>query len=308
MTTEGRVEPMTAAPVDPDLRALSVPWHRETVGHSSIEQIAMKVLADLSVPPGDGLEPNTDATWIANADNKIVAFVGNGPRQTDNADAIIEAVARLSAPVDRVGGEGLREAAVKAANGEQPMVVNGSQVLLPCGWGDVRNDGGRLCPIINVEDPAVAQFIVASLRAALVNDETADTASPVEVVEPWSHPYEAHGDGLCIHCGFVGSYAHTEEFYRKWVWPASRPAPAPSEDVVTAIFDEHTVPPHMLPEEIIGPDRKDGGDPEPSIVECGQKHAPHWHLFDHGSVPVRTFDTEAEARAALTRNSGEEPR
>lgn len=76
---------------------LRLPWHRETVGHESTAGIAAKVAADLNVPLAEGLPPNTDATWIVNAENKIVAFVGNGPRQTDNADAIIEAVEAWSA-------------------------------------------------------------------------------------------------------------------------------------------------------------------------------------------------------------------
>lgn len=74
---------------------LRLPWHRETVGHASVGQIARQVALDLSSPPAEGIPPNTDATWIINADDKIVAFVGNGPRQTDNADAIIEAVAQI---------------------------------------------------------------------------------------------------------------------------------------------------------------------------------------------------------------------
>jgi len=44
----------------------------------------------------------------------------------------------------------------------------------------------------------------ALLRASTPGDERA----------PWDHPYEAGSDNRCIHCGLVGSYAHTEEFYR----------------------------------------------------------------------------------------------
>lgn len=69
---------------------LRLPWHRETIGHANIEQIAEQVARDLAVPLPDGIPPHTDATWIVNADNKIVAFVGNGPRQTENGDAIID--------------------------------------------------------------------------------------------------------------------------------------------------------------------------------------------------------------------------
>ena len=71
---------------------LRLPWHRETVGHANVKKIAAKVARDLAVPLDEGVPANTDATWIVNADNKVVAFVGNGPRQTDNADAIIAAV------------------------------------------------------------------------------------------------------------------------------------------------------------------------------------------------------------------------
>ena len=84
---------------DSDLR---LPWHRETIGHANVEQIGHKVLHDLLVLLPDGLPPNTDATWIVNADNKIVAFVGNGPRQTENADAIIAAVAARQAAEQQV--------------------------------------------------------------------------------------------------------------------------------------------------------------------------------------------------------------
>lgn len=78
--------------------AASLPWTRETVGHATIGQIANSVAADLAVPPAGGVPPNTDATWISNAAGRIVAFVGNGPRQTDNADLIIAAVAAYLAP------------------------------------------------------------------------------------------------------------------------------------------------------------------------------------------------------------------
>ena len=32
---------------------------------------------------------------------------------------------------------------------------------------------------------------------------------------PWDHPYKGHPDNpdQCVHCGYVGSYAHTPEFY-----------------------------------------------------------------------------------------------
>lgn len=39
--------------------------------------------------------------------------------------------------------------------------------------------------------------------------------------QPWDHAYVADADGVCLECGWVGSYAHTEDFYRKWLWPAS---------------------------------------------------------------------------------------
>lgn len=80
-------------PVEALAEALRLPWHRETIGHSNVQEIAAQVARDLAVPLPDGIPAHTDATWIVNADNKIVAFVGNGPRQTENADAIIEAVA-----------------------------------------------------------------------------------------------------------------------------------------------------------------------------------------------------------------------
>lgn len=36
--------------------------------------------------------------------------------------------------------------------------------------------------------------------------------------KPWDHPYDSDEFNRCIHCGLIGSYAHTEEYYRKWVW------------------------------------------------------------------------------------------
>jgi hypothetical protein len=68
------------------------------VGHADIWEIARKITASLSVPLAEGLPPNTDATWIVDSENKVVAFVGNGRKQTANADAIIAAVARLAEP------------------------------------------------------------------------------------------------------------------------------------------------------------------------------------------------------------------
>jgi hypothetical protein len=56
--------------------ALALPWHRETVGHADIWEIARKITASLSVPLAEGLPPNTDATWIVDSENKVVAFVG----------------------------------------------------------------------------------------------------------------------------------------------------------------------------------------------------------------------------------------
>ncbi len=52
--------------------------------------------------------------------------------------------------------------------------------------------------------------------------DAAPSPSAETETEPWDHPYElaSGGGNACIHCGFIGSYAHTEAFYRKWVWPA----------------------------------------------------------------------------------------
>lgn len=85
--------PRTEAAAD-----LRLPWHRETIGHRSTAGIVRQVAADLDVPLAEGLPPNTDATWIISADNRVVAFVGNGPRQTHNADAIIRAVEAAATP------------------------------------------------------------------------------------------------------------------------------------------------------------------------------------------------------------------
>ena len=36
--------------------------------------------------------------------------------------------------------------------------------------------------------------------------------------KPWDHPYDADSTNQCIHCGYIGSYAHTKEFYETYVW------------------------------------------------------------------------------------------
>ena len=70
--------------------ATPAPWGRETVGHENIAHIAGKVAHDLSKPLPDGIPPSTDATWVVNEDaSKTVAFVGNGPKQTDNGELIV---------------------------------------------------------------------------------------------------------------------------------------------------------------------------------------------------------------------------
>lgn len=69
-------------------RLAALPWHRETIGHASIDEIAASIHASLAIHAD-----NTDATWIIDSENRIVAFIGNGPRQTENGDLIIKAVA-----------------------------------------------------------------------------------------------------------------------------------------------------------------------------------------------------------------------
>lgn len=91
------------------LRALSEaaspgPWRRQTEGNASVEQLGHKILHDLLVPLPNGSPPHTDATYLLTEDGaKNVAFIGNGPRQTDNGDFIVEAVeyvrALLAEPV-----------------------------------------------------------------------------------------------------------------------------------------------------------------------------------------------------------------
>ncbi|HET7070127.1 MAG TPA: hypothetical protein VFI40_04840 [Nocardioides sp.] len=110
-------EPLTEAEVE----RLRLPWHRETIGHRDHHEIAAQVARDLAFPLAEGLGPNTGATWIVNADNKIVAFVGNGPRQTDNADAIIAAVESVARSIPET--QGLRPALarlVKAVEAYSP--------------------------------------------------------------------------------------------------------------------------------------------------------------------------------------------
>lgn len=93
---------------------LRLPWRRETAGHRAIWEITGKVDIDLLKTQIDAGVPMTDATWIVNADNKIVAFVGNGPRQTENAAAIIEAVA---------GTEAYRRLAVDGTDVDQHLYL-----------------------------------------------------------------------------------------------------------------------------------------------------------------------------------------
>lgn len=64
------------------------PWHRETIGHTGLAPIVNKIDFSLAVPPAPGVAPSTDATWIYDAEDYIVCFVGNGPRQTENGDLI----------------------------------------------------------------------------------------------------------------------------------------------------------------------------------------------------------------------------
>jgi hypothetical protein len=55
------------------LAAARLPWHRETIGHANIGEIADIVGRDLAVPLPDGIPPSTDATWIVNGDLIIQA-------------------------------------------------------------------------------------------------------------------------------------------------------------------------------------------------------------------------------------------
>lgn len=75
-------------PAGLDVERAAFPWHRETIGHASVDQIAESVAASLH------RNDNTDATWLVDSEDRIVAFVGNGPRQTDNGDLILAAIAR----------------------------------------------------------------------------------------------------------------------------------------------------------------------------------------------------------------------
>ena len=71
--------------------------------------------------------------------------------------------------------------------------------------------------------------------AAIEAEAAADSLRSVEPAAaeppdqpPWAHPYESKGESMaCIHCGWVGSYAHTAAFYQKWVFPALRAAQPP---------------------------------------------------------------------------------
>lgn len=82
-------------------KATPGPWVRVTEGNASVEQLAHKLLHDLSVPLAEGIPANTDATYVLTADgSKSVALVGNGPKQTDNGDFIV-AAANLAEPLAR---------------------------------------------------------------------------------------------------------------------------------------------------------------------------------------------------------------
>ena len=61
---------------------------------------------------------------------------------------------------------------------------------------------------------------VATIRAGLASQERPQPALD-GTQPPWDHPYESADQSMaCRHCGWVGSYAHTAEFYQKWVFPA----------------------------------------------------------------------------------------
>lgn len=85
--------------------------------------------------------------------------------------------------------------------------------------------------IIRIEDESWGDSV--ALREAY-NAEAAERGTPRSLSDsepppatpPWDHPYESDAMSrsmTCIHCGWVGSYAHTAEFYQKWVFPALQP-------------------------------------------------------------------------------------
>ena len=86
-----------------DLRALLAaatpgPWERSTEGHADIDGILAKTRAALEANP-----LQTDATFVlCNEGTGTVALIGNGPKQTDNAALIVEAVNALPALLDIV--------------------------------------------------------------------------------------------------------------------------------------------------------------------------------------------------------------
>jgi hypothetical protein len=58
------------------------------------------------------------------------------------------------------------------------------------------------------------RLIGRAVEHGFVPDRAASPA-PSAPDRPWDHPYDAGSDNVCIHCGQIGSYAHTEEAYRK---------------------------------------------------------------------------------------------
>jgi hypothetical protein len=65
------------------------PWHRHTYGHATVRRAAGQVTRGLFKTS------NTDLSYVHDGapddDGASVALIGNGPKQTDNADLIVAA-------------------------------------------------------------------------------------------------------------------------------------------------------------------------------------------------------------------------
>lgn len=66
------------------------PWGRFTDGHEHIDDIAQCLFDSLAATESSAGCQMTDATWVDGGE-RLVAFIGNGPRQTHNGDLIAHA-------------------------------------------------------------------------------------------------------------------------------------------------------------------------------------------------------------------------
>lgn len=138
------------------------------------------LIGDLAAAPVDrvGGEPDMTEQTVPNATttrdrlaNLIAQFERGHHTADEMPDLILRTIARL-APVDRVGGEGLPTYLPVADVVD--VIVRWATTGL---FGSTVNTDAEREAMQEITSGSLRKFL---LRAALVNDETADTASPVE--------------------------------------------------------------------------------------------------------------------------------